>query len=155
MRAERFGSYSIVATLAGISSLFRLKSILRYWRLCPPPWCRVVMRPLLLRPPRLGSGSNSDFSGAVLVISAKSETVWNRRPGEVGLYFFSPMSSPSVRWPSRLGLGATRTGDSTPDYHGAGWLHIGSSTRPPGSGSGVLPALEQIDLVAILEGDDS
>ena len=33
MRAVRLGSYSMVATLAGTSSLFRLKSIMRYWRL--------------------------------------------------------------------------------------------------------------------------
>jgi hypothetical protein len=30
-------------------------------------------------------GASSDFSGVVLVISEKSETVWNRRPGLVGL----------------------------------------------------------------------
>src|SRR3989337_1121917 len=50
MRAVRFGSYSMCATLAGMPSLFRLKSTWRYRRLLPPPWCRMVIRPLLLRP---------------------------------------------------------------------------------------------------------
>src|SRR4051794_29873462 len=44
------------------------------------------MRPWLLRPPFLGSGSVSDFSGVVRVISAKSATLEPRRPGVVGLY---------------------------------------------------------------------
>src|SRR5450759_3524785 len=62
------------------------------------------MRPLLLRPPVLCRGASSDFSGSFLVISAKSETDWNRRPGEVGLYFLSAIPSPlwkpdgRVRW---------------------------------------------------------
>ena len=51
MFAERFGSYSIAATFAGTPSFVRLKSISRKRRLCPPPLWRVVMRPLLLRPP--------------------------------------------------------------------------------------------------------
>src|SRR6478672_7314733 len=69
----------------------------RYARLWPPPWCRVVIRPWLLRPPFLGSGRVSDFSGVVRVISTKSATEEPRRPGVVGLYlriamFFSPQS---------------------------------------------------------------
>ena len=39
----------------------------------------------------LGQGANRDFSGVVLVISAKSETVWKRRPGLVGLNCFTPI----------------------------------------------------------------
>src|SRR3954453_23627727 len=112
MRAERFGSYSIAATLAGTPSLTRLKSMMRYWRLWPPPWWRVVMRPLLLRPPVLLSGSTSDFSGAFLVTSSNEETAMKRRPGLVGLYFLTairlgpPRRSRSggprgdARWPS-------------------------------------------------------
>ena len=51
------------------------------------PWCRVVIRPWLLRPPFLGSGTRvSDFSGVVRVISTKSATDEPRRPGVVGLY---------------------------------------------------------------------
>src|SRR4051812_41494752 len=58
----------------------------RYWRLCPPPWWRVVTRPCALRPPLLCSGRSSDFSGVDRVISAKSATLEPRRPGVVGLY---------------------------------------------------------------------
>src|SRR3954451_8769725 len=87
MRAVRFGSYSMCATLAGTPSLStRLKSISRYCRLWPPPWCRVVIRPWTLRPPFLGSGTSRDFSGVDRVISAKSATLEPRRPGVVGLY---------------------------------------------------------------------
>src|SRR3954469_17832046 len=43
------------------------------------------MRPYELRPPVRGFGLVSDFSGLSRVISEKSETVWNRRPGLVGL----------------------------------------------------------------------
>src|SRR5918993_2060765 len=48
--------------------------------------CRVVIRPLLLRPPVLGLGTTSDFSGVDRVTSAKSATEEPRRPGVVGLY---------------------------------------------------------------------
>src|SRR3954447_8999714 len=53
------------------------------------------MRPWLLRPPFLGSGLTSDFSGVVRVTSTKSATDEPRRPGVVGLYLriairFSP-----------------------------------------------------------------
>src|SRR5947209_13917313 len=73
------------ATLAGTPSLRRLKSILRYRRLAPPPRWRAVLRPLELRPPVFFRPSVSDFSGSVRVISAKSGYITNRRPGEVGL----------------------------------------------------------------------
>src|SRR5690606_3975606 len=87
MRAVRFGSYSMCATLAGTPSLSaRRKSMTRYWRLWPPPWCRAVIRPALLRPAFFGSGRTSDFSGVDRVISAKSATLAPRRPGVVGLY---------------------------------------------------------------------
>src|SRR3954468_16262474 len=85
MRALRFGSYSIAATLAGTPSLFRLKSTMRYCCLWPPPRWRDVLRPYELRPPVRGLGASNDFSGLSLVISEKSETVWKRRPGLVGL----------------------------------------------------------------------
>src|SRR5437763_1762486 len=85
MYAERLGSYSIWATLAGTPSLRRLKSILRYSRLAPPPRCREVLRPLTLRPPDFFSPSVSDFSGSDRVSSEKSGYMTNRRPGEVGL----------------------------------------------------------------------
>src|SRR5690606_6115917 len=89
------------ATLASTPSLsFRLKSIRRYWRLCPPPMWRVVMRPWLLRPPVFGSGLSRDFSGVDRVISAKSATLEPRRPGVVGLYLRMAMSV--LLCPSRL-----------------------------------------------------
>src|SRR5438874_8351914 len=75
----------MAATLAGTPSLFRLKSMMRYCCLWPPPRWRAVLRPYALRPPVLGFGASRLFSGLVLVISEKSETVWNRRPGLVGL----------------------------------------------------------------------
>jgi len=49
------------------------------------------MRPDELRPPFFGSGSTSDFSGVVRVISTKSATLEPRRPGVVGLYLRIPM----------------------------------------------------------------
>jgi hypothetical protein len=85
MRAVRFGSYSIAMTRAGTPILSRFQSMMRYMRLAPPPRCRVVMRPLLLRPADFLSGSVSAFSGLVLVISSKVDTDMPRRPGEVGL----------------------------------------------------------------------
>src|SRR3712207_2936768 len=85
MYAERFGSYSIEATLAGTPSLVRLKSILRYRRLAPPPRWREVLRPFALRPPDFLRPSTRVFSGSVFVISAKSAYVTKRRPGDVGL----------------------------------------------------------------------
>src|SRR3954463_15458955 len=93
MRAVRLGSYSMCATLAGTPSLsWRRKSMTRYERLWPPPWCRAVTRPCTLRPPLPCSGRTSDFSGSLRVISTKSDTLEPRRPGVVGLYLRIPMS---------------------------------------------------------------
>src|SRR5437773_550278 len=50
MRAERFGSYSTAMTFPGTPVLFRLKSMIRYSRFWPPPRCRTVIFPWLLRP---------------------------------------------------------------------------------------------------------
>ena len=57
----RFGSYSMVLTVAGTPSLRRLKSMRRYMRREPPPRWYAVMRPLLFRPPRFCRGSSRDF----------------------------------------------------------------------------------------------
>src|SRR4029450_6682757 len=93
MRAVRFGSYSMWATLAGTPSLStRRKSISRNCRLWPPPRGGVVIRPCTLRPPLLGSGRSNDFSGVDRVMSAKSATLEPRRPGVVGLYLRIGMS---------------------------------------------------------------
>src|SRR6267378_2179866 len=42
MRHVRLGSYSIAITLPGTADLLRRKSMRRYCRLWPPPWCRVA-----------------------------------------------------------------------------------------------------------------
>jgi len=68
-----------------------VKSINRYACLCPPPMCRVVILPELFRPPVLGFGTTSDFSGVDRVSSTKSATLLPRRPGVVGLYLRIPM----------------------------------------------------------------
>src|SRR5713226_1591431 len=93
MRAVRFGSYSIAATRAGTANLSRRKSMRRYCRLWPPPWWRVVMCPLLLRPPVRFSGSTSDFSGVVFVIPSKSDTERNRVADVTGLNWRMPISA--------------------------------------------------------------
>src|SRR5215212_3771253 len=86
MYDDRFGSYSIAATRAGTPSLrLRLKSILRYRRLAPPPRWRAVLRPLELRPPDFFRPSVRVFSGSVLVMTLKSAYVTKRRPALVGL----------------------------------------------------------------------
>jgi hypothetical protein len=73
MYADRFGSYSMAATRAGTPSFReRLKSILRYRRLAPPPRWRAVLRPLVLRPPDFFRPSTRLFSGSLFVTSAKS-----------------------------------------------------------------------------------
>src|SRR5690242_17217233 len=92
MRAERFGSYSIEKTFAGTPGLLRLKSMIRYIRLWPPPRWRVVTRPWLLRPACFCNGSTRLFSGLLRVISSKVETDIPRRPGDVGLYFLTGTS---------------------------------------------------------------
>ena len=85
MNAVRFGSYSMPATLAGMPSLLRLKSITRYLTLLPPPWWRTVILPCLLRPAFFFLLSRRDFSGVVLVTSSKVSTDMKRLAGEVGL----------------------------------------------------------------------
>src|SRR6478672_2176807 len=95
MRQLRLGSYSTAATLAGTPSFTRLKSMMRYWRLWPPPRWRDVMRPWALRPAFCGFGATSVRSGVVLVTSEKSETVWNRRPALVGLRLRRGMRGPA------------------------------------------------------------
>src|SRR5580693_5605972 len=100
MREVRLGSYSMCATLAGTPSLsLRRKSISRYERLCPPPWCRAVMRPCTFRPPWPCSGRTRDFSGSLRVTSEKSAPLAPRLPGVVGLYLRIPMCSSSYGSP--------------------------------------------------------
>src|SRR2546422_7015336 len=93
MRAVRFGSYSTEATFAGIVNFSRRKSMRRYWRLWPPLMYRLVMWPLLLRPPVRLSGSSSERSGSVFVMSAKSDTERKRVAGVTGLNWRMPISA--------------------------------------------------------------
>src|SRR5512140_219695 len=96
MWALRFGSYSISATVPGTPGLLRLKSMIRYIRLCPPPRRRLVMRPCALRPPLFLMGASRLFSGSARVISSRSVIARKRRPGVTGLNFLIGMSDPLV-----------------------------------------------------------
>src|ERR1700684_976184 len=87
MRAERLGSYSIEATLAGMPNLSRLKSITRYACLWPPEINRDVTCPVLLRPPVFLTGSTRDFSGVSFVMSSRDTAVMKRRLAVVGENF--------------------------------------------------------------------
>src|SRR6266496_4403174 len=86
MRADRFGSYSMVATTAGIPVLSRLKSIARILRLCPPPRCQIVRSPELRRPPVRFFGSVSGLCGRLVVRSSLTCELLKRRVGVIGLY---------------------------------------------------------------------
>src|ERR1700691_4018307 len=99
MRAERFGSYSIAATFAGIPVFSRRKSTLRYFCWCPPPRCQAVTSPCEFRPPVRFCTSTSDFSGVCLVISLLSSIVRKRRDGVYGLNVFIAIIA-SYRFPS-------------------------------------------------------
>src|SRR5580704_13523301 len=99
MRAERFGSYSIAATLAGIPVFSRRKSTVRYFCWCPPPRCQAVTSPCEFRPPVRFCTSTSDFSGVCLVISLLSSMVRKRRDGVYGLNVFIAIVA-SYRFPS-------------------------------------------------------
>src|SRR5580698_2596870 len=101
MRAERFGSYSIAATFAGIPVFSRRKSTLRYFCWCPPPRCQAVTSPCEFRPPVRFCTSTSDFSGVCLVISLLSSMVRKRRDGVYGLNVFIAIVA-SYRFPSKL-----------------------------------------------------
>src|SRR5690242_13996364 len=86
MRAERFGSYSMEVTVAGIPTLSRLKSIARSLRLCPPPMCQIVWSPELRRPPVFFFVSVSGLCGRFVVRSSFTSVVLKRRLGVIGLY---------------------------------------------------------------------
>ena len=83
-----FGSYSMLATIAGTPSFLRLKSITRYIRLGPPPLPRVVILPLLLRPPVFLNGSRRLFSGRLVVILSKFGVTAFLIPGVIGFKCF-------------------------------------------------------------------
>src|ERR1017187_9767721 len=84
MRELRFGSYSMVATVAGMPYLSRLKSMRRSFCLWPPPWWRMVMRPVLLRPPVRCLTESSGLCGLSVVRSSFTSFVWKRSVGVIG-----------------------------------------------------------------------
>src|SRR6476619_5725275 len=139
MRQVRLGSYSTAATLAPTPSLVRLKSTRRYWRLWPPPRWRAVLWPSELRPPVPARGASRLFSGVSLVISAKSETLWKRRPALVGLRVRMAMARPSAL--EQLDVVAGGDGDDGPLGVGATTLAV----RAPGALGLALP-VEGVDL---------
>src|SRR3954466_9544656 len=69
-----------------MSFLSRLKSMIRYSRLWPPPRHHDVSSPWLLRPPERCSFSVSGAYGSFVVISSNVSAVLPRTPGDVGLY---------------------------------------------------------------------
>src|SRR5690606_18520575 len=76
---------------SALPALSLLKSIIRYFFLCPPPMKRIVIFPVLLRPPDLERPLVRDFSGFEVVISSKLLTILNRCPGVVGFNFLNDM----------------------------------------------------------------
>jgi hypothetical protein len=52
---------------------------------------RMVIFPVLFRPPDFFKDFTKDFSGVDLVISPKSGAILNRWPGVIGLIFFIPI----------------------------------------------------------------
>src|SRR5580704_14562076 len=122
MRDDRFGSYSIAATLAGIPVLSRRKSIDRYLFAWPPPRCHAVTSPCEFLPPVRFFDSVNDFSGVCFVMSLLSSMVRKRRDGVYGLNVFSGIfasclsettDSPRIRSSFRR-LPASRTPSSSP-----------------------------------------
>src|SRR5690554_5373102 len=97
-----FGSYSMVLTTPGIPYLSRLKSMIRYARLWPPPLRRTLMRPKVSLPAFLLRPLVKDFSGLLAVSSLKTKVVFWRRPGVLGLYVLSAIFQLlliRLRWP--------------------------------------------------------
>src|SRR6185312_6057484 len=92
MNALRFGSYSSRSTVAGTSNFRRLKSIVRYACLCPPPRNRLVIRPWLLRPPELLCPSVRPLTGLPFHNSLLSIRTVPRRLAVTGLYCLSAIS---------------------------------------------------------------
>src|SRR3954454_9661588 len=115
MRAERFGSYSMEVTVAGMPVFSRLKSITRYCCLCPPPMKREVVSPELRRPPERFFGSSNALCGRSVVNSWLTSVVLKRCVGVIALYAliaifisqlpaqaFRPVWRPdAAQWPRR------------------------------------------------------
>src|SRR5271167_1737948 len=105
MKAVRLGSYSRRSTVAGISSLARLKSTVRKRLLLPPPRQRIVIRPVLLRPPLPRRPSVNALTGLPFHSSLRSTMTSCRREGVVGLNVFNAIASDPRRHVDPLTLG--------------------------------------------------
>src|SRR5579862_9783004 len=92
MRAVRLGSYSMASTSASTPRFLRLKSMMRYFCLCPPPMWREVSRPWLFRPPVFLMVWTSFFSGFDLVISSNFGSALKRSTGVNGLNVLRAMA---------------------------------------------------------------
>src|SRR6266508_2406953 len=85
---------------------------------------------LAVRPSVLGLAASSDFSGRAFVISEKSETIWKRRPGLVGLRDRIPMVNSVLE-----------QRDFTRRERDDGVLHVGLRTDAVGAPGAALLAL--------------
>src|SRR6516165_8267389 len=97
MKAVRLGSYSRRSTVAVISNLARLKSMIRYRLLLPLPRQRIVIRPVLLRPPVPRRPSVSALTGLPRHSPLRSTITSCRWDGVVGLKVFNAIASNSRR----------------------------------------------------------
>src|SRR6516165_5685262 len=97
MKAVRLGSYSRRSTVAVISNLARLKSMIRYRLLLPPPRQRMVIRPVLLRPPLPRRPSVNALTDLPFHSPLRSTTTSCRCDGVVGLKVFNAIASDSCR----------------------------------------------------------
>src|SRR6516225_4113326 len=97
MKAVRLGSYSRRSTVAVISNLARLKSMIRYRLLLPLPRQRIVIRPVLLRPPLPRRPSVNALTGLPFHSPLRSMMTSCRWDGVVGLKVFNAIASDSCR----------------------------------------------------------
>src|ERR1700724_328530 len=104
MKAVRFGSYSSRSTVAGTSTFVRLKSTVRERCLLPPPRRRMVIRPVLLRPPLPRSPSVKALTGLPFHSSLRSTVTSCLRDGVVGLKVFNAIASNPSRHIDPLAL---------------------------------------------------
>src|SRR6476469_10348975 len=108
--------------------------------------CRVVILPVLLRPPVFGLGTISACSGVDRVISAKSATEDPRRPAEVGLYLRIAMFVSCCS-----GRRAREDVDPLAVRHGHdGPLGVGSLAE---AGPGAAPLARAVDRVHVEHAD--
>ena len=96
MFAVRLGSYSIAATLAGISSLVLFKVQHTVHSLLAAAFMARCNATLIISTTGTIQGTTRLFFRRCFGNFSKVETVIPRRPGEVGLYFLIPIFSSSL-----------------------------------------------------------